>query len=244
VQSCLEGSLGSFTAQRRFDMDTCLFFLNERCAELRRAFGLDNVLVGVHSDEGRSPEPKTRVTPEKMRRAESTRGVGPGAGGVRWAAITIAVMDVEIIDRGLKKFTKGWDPREHGWQRPTEARGQHMIVRTEGGPGSAEVCAEIAVKQPAVRLALGPGDKEFIIEVPLKSDGSKVATAQIALDQLCKRAEAGVVELGARGGDAGDGTSRRVHAQVRERDGEFKRRVRSCGRCGSDVGTAGRRHGA
>ena len=195
VQSCLEGSLGSFTAQRRFDMDTCLFFLNERCAELRRAFGLDNVLVGVHSDEGRSPEPKTRVTPEKMRRAESTRGVGPGAGGVRWAAITIAVMDVEIIDRGLKKFTKGWDPREHGWQRPTEARGQHMIVRTEGGPGSAEVCAEIAVKQPAVRLALGPGDKEFIIEVPLKSDGSKVATAQIALDQLCKRAEAGVVEL-------------------------------------------------
>ena len=191
VQTCLEGSLGSYTAQNKFDMG--VFFLTNRCAELRKAFGLDSVLVGVLPDESRSPDSRA-ITPDKSgRRSDSMRIVGAGAGGVRWAAITVGVSEVCIVERGIKKYTQGWDPRDHGWQKPTEARGQHLIIRTEGGPGSAEVCEEMRTKQEPVRLALGPGDTTFIIEVPLKAN--KTAKAVIALDELCRLSDKGVVEL-------------------------------------------------
>jgi len=189
VQTCLEGSLGSYTAPNKFDMG--VFFLTNRCVELRKAFGLDSVLVGILPETNqdlRAP------TPEKGgKRIESMRVTGAGAGGVRWAAITVGVKEVSIVDRGFKKYTQGWDPREHGWQKPTEARGQHVIVRTEGGPGSAEVRQEMHTKQEPARLVLGPGDTTFIVEVPLKAN--KVAKAVILLDELCRLSDKGDVEL-------------------------------------------------
>jgi hypothetical protein len=193
VQTCLDGSTGSFAGQSRFDVDTWLFFLNDRCAKLREAFGLENVLVSTTGQQCATPEMKPRPTPEKDVSAE-TATVGAGAGGVRWAAITVSVVAVDIIDRGLKRITGGWDPREHGWKgKPNEPRGQNVIVRTEGGPGSAEVSARLRVKQAPERLQLGPGDAKCIIEVPLKA--SKIATAAIDLDELCKQSDSGVVEL-------------------------------------------------
>ena len=193
VQTCLDGSTGSFAGQSRFDVDTWLFFLNDRCAKLREAFGLENVLVSTTGQQCATPEMKPRPTPEKDVSAE-TATVGAGAGGVRWAAITVSVVAVDIIDRGLKRITGGWDPREHGWKgKPNEPRGQNVIVRTEGGPGSAEVSARLRVKQAPERLQLGPGDAKCIIEVPLKA--SKIAKAAIDLDELCKKSDSGVVEL-------------------------------------------------
>ena len=193
VQTCLDGSTGSFVGQSRFDVDTWLFFLNDRCAKLREAFGLENVLVSTMGQQCATPEMKSRPTLDKEASAEAV-SVGAGAGGVRWAAITVSIVAVDIIDRGLKRITGGWDPREHGWKgKPNEPRGQNVIVRTEGGPGSAEVSARLKVKQAPERLQLGPGDAKCIIEVPLKA--SKIATAMIDLDDLCKRSDAGVVEL-------------------------------------------------
>ena len=197
MQTCLERSLDppSFDGQKKFDSQTALYFFNDRCAELRRAFGLDGVLVGIGSDTPRTPEPKVRVTPEKGFVAPNAlRGHAAlaGAGGGRWIAITVAATEVEIIDRGLKKLTHGWDPRQHGWQRPTEARGQRMTIRTEGGEGSSDACVELSVKQAPLRLALGRDDTDFIVEIPLKT---KVATAKIGLDELCRKSEVGIVEL-------------------------------------------------
>ena len=146
VQTCLDGSTGSFVGQSRFDVDTWLFFLNDRCAKLREAFGLENVLVSTMGQQCATPEMKSRPTLDKEASVEAV-SVGAGAGGVRWAAITVSIV-AGIIDRGLKRITGGWDPREHGWKgKPNEPRGQNVIVRTEGGPGSAEVSARLKVKQ-------------------------------------------------------------------------------------------------
>ena len=201
MQTCLERSCEqpTYTVQKRLDAQTSVFFFNNRCAELRKAFGLDSILVGVGAPEGsRTPEGKMRLTPEKGFAPPTTfGGHAPlaGAGGGRWIAITVEAKEVEIIDRGLKKFTQGWDPREHGWQRPVEARGQHMTIRTEGGEVSTEACVQLAVKEQPKRLPLGRDDTDFIVEVPLKDNKSKMATAKIRLDDLCKKSEVGVVEL-------------------------------------------------
>ena len=115
--------------------------------QLREAFGLENVLVSTMGQQCATPEMKSRPTLDKEASAEAV-SVGAGAGGVRWAAITVSIVAVDIIDRGLKRITGGWDPREHGWKgKPNEPRGQNVIVRTEGGPGSAEVSARLKVKQ-------------------------------------------------------------------------------------------------
>ena len=93
VQTCLDGSTGSFVGQSRFDVQTWLFFLNDRCAKLREAFGLENVLVSTMGQQCATPEMKSRPTLDKEASAEAV-SVGAGAGGVRWAAITVSIVAV------------------------------------------------------------------------------------------------------------------------------------------------------
>ena len=197
VQTCLKdaSSHDPFTTQAKLE-DMRVHFITHGCTELRKAFGLESILVGASYDEPRSPEPATRaMTPDRSRRSDSMNRMGntAGAGGGRWAAVTVSVPEVNIIDRGLKKYTNGWDPRVHGWSKPTEARGQRVTVRTEGGPGSIESSAQINVKQAPLRLSLGPGDTTLVVEVTLKT--GKVAKAVMPLEELCKRSENDVVEM-------------------------------------------------
>ena len=196
VQTCLKdaSSHDPFTTQAKLE-DMRVHFITHGCTELRKAFGLESILVGASYDEPRSPEPATRVTPDRSRRSDSMNRMGntAGAGGGRWAAVTVSVPEVSIIDRGLKKYTHGWDPRVHGWSKPTEARGQRVTVRTEGGPGSIESSAQINVKQAPLRLSLGPGDTTLVVEVTLKT--GKVAKAVMPLEELCRRSENDVVEM-------------------------------------------------
>ena len=78
VQTCLDGSTGSFVGQSRFDADTWLFFSTIDAPS--EAFGLENVLGSTMGQQCATPEMKSRPTLDKEASAEAV-SVGAGAGG-------------------------------------------------------------------------------------------------------------------------------------------------------------------
>jgi hypothetical protein len=82
VQTCLKdaSSHDPFTTQAKLE-DMRVHFITHGCTELRKAFGLESILVGASYDEPRSPEPATRaLTPDRSRRSDSMNRMGNTAG--------------------------------------------------------------------------------------------------------------------------------------------------------------------
>ena len=162
LQSCLEGSLGTQAAQSKVDM--AVRFLTDRCRELRVGFGLETVLVGTRPQNEYFPSHQQAAMPNESHNdlGEHTgRGGGSGgmnvvskagndasmlggAGGAKWAALNIDVLSVDITERGLKKYSKGWDPRMS--MNTNDFRGRKVKIQTTGGPGSADSVADFMLE--------------------------------------------------------------------------------------------------
>ena len=114
LQACLEGSLGSNAPQHKVDM--AVHFLADRCAELRRGFGMDGILVGSRGNAGTLLGGAKDKDGGKAQGASGRDKAGPGmdvgVGGQRWAGVTVDVTEVSITTRGWKRFTGGVDPRD------------------------------------------------------------------------------------------------------------------------------------
>ena len=92
-------------------------FLADRCAELRRGFGMDGILVGSRGNAGTllgaAKDSKDAKTLGAGRdRAKQADGLDLGVGAQRWAGVTVDVTEVSITTRGWKRFTGGVDPRD------------------------------------------------------------------------------------------------------------------------------------
>ena len=159
LQSCLEGSLGSQAAQSKVDM--AVRFLTDRCRELRVGFGLETVLVGTRPQNEYLPSHQqvTNETTNDSGEHNGRAGSGGvnvasksgndvsalgGAGGTKWAALNIDVLSVDITERGLKKYSKGWDPRMS--MNTNDLRGRKVKIQTTGGPGSADSVADFMLE--------------------------------------------------------------------------------------------------
>jgi hypothetical protein len=112
LQACLEGSLGSNAPQHKVDM--AVHFLADRCAELRRGFGMDGILVGSRGNAGTLLGAAKDPKDAKAGRDQAKQGPGLdiGVGAQRWAGVTVDVTEVSITTRGWKRFTGGVDPRD------------------------------------------------------------------------------------------------------------------------------------
>ena len=120
LQACLEGSLGSNAPQHKVDM--AVHFLADRCAELRRGFGMDGILVGSRGNAGtlvsgggttgaEESGANAKSAAAKARETPFASGLD-GFGGQRWSGATVDVVEVSITTRGWKRFTGGVDPRD------------------------------------------------------------------------------------------------------------------------------------
>lgn len=155
LQSCLEGSLGTQAAQSKVDM--AVRFLTDRCRELRVGFGLETVLVGTRPQNEYFPSHQQASTSNDnindlgehngrsgganvASKAGNDVSMLGGAGGAKWAALNIDVLGVDITERGLKKYSKGWDPRMS--MNTNDLRGRKVKIQTTGGPGSADSVAD------------------------------------------------------------------------------------------------------
>jgi hypothetical protein len=168
LQSCLEGSLGSQAAQSKVDM--AVRFLTDRCRELRVGFGLETVLVGTrqnnigdysHKQEqilGANGETIVDAMNEQQNAARASvaskshndASMLGGAGGAKWAALNIDILSVDITERGLKKYSKGWDPRIS--MNSHDFRGRKVKIQTTGGPGSADSVADFMLESSLLNM--------------------------------------------------------------------------------------------
>lgn len=137
LQACLEGSLGSNAPQHKVDM--AVHFLAERCAELRRGFGMDGIVVGSRgsgagavagvvgggaagafgsefggSGHGGHEEDGHGAGAKALGSNNNKRQSSPGCldVGQRWSSVTVDVTEVSITTRGWKRITGGFHPRD------------------------------------------------------------------------------------------------------------------------------------
>jgi len=214
LQACLEGSLGSNAPQHKVDM--AVHFLADRCAELRRGFGMDGILVGSRGNAGTllgaAKDPKDAKTLGAGRdRAKQADGLDLGVGAQRWAGVTVDVTEVSITTRGWKRFTGGVDPRdvyaaakERGARAAAavatatpHARGDICRVRacSRGPVSGGGDSATLHVGCGDARVKLTAADDALAFEVDL--GGGKLAFCKPSLEDVSRMAGEGrnIVEL-------------------------------------------------
>ena len=215
LQACLEGSLGSNAPQHKVDM--AVHFLADRCAELRRGFGMDGILVGSRGNAntllGNGTKNADEIkSPNKSDRRDSKSGAFDTGGGQRWSGVTVDVTEVSIVTRGWKRFTGGVDPRDvyqaarEGGARAAAAaataaphsRGDICRVRAcppDDGFGGGGDSATLHVGCGDARVRLAAADEALLFEVDLGS--GKIASCKPTLDELSKMSGEGrnIVEL-------------------------------------------------
>ena len=213
LQACLEGSLGSNAPQHKVDM--AVHFLADRCAELRRGFGMDGILVGSRGNAGTllgaAKDPKDAKAPVGRDQAKQGAGLDLGVGGQRWAGVTVDVTEVSITTRGWKRFTGGVDPRdvyaaakERGARAAAavatatpHARGDICRVRacSRGPVSGGGDSATLHVGCGDARIKLTAADDALAFEVDL--GGGKLAFCKPSLEDVSRMAGEGrnIVEL-------------------------------------------------
>ena len=214
LQACLEGSLGSNAPQHKVDM--AVHFLADRCAELRRGFGMDGILVGSRGNAGTllgaAKDSKDAKTLGAGRdRAKQADGLDLGVGAQRWAGVTVDVTEVSITTRGWKRFTGGVDPRdvyaaakERGARAAAavatatpHARGDICRVRacSRGPVSGGGDSATLHVGCGDARVKLTAADDALAFEVDL--GGGKLAFCKPSLEDVSRMAGEGrnIVEL-------------------------------------------------
>ena len=132
LQACLEGSLGTNAPQHKVDM--AVHFLADRCAELRRGFGMDGIVVGSKGNvvganggfggefggsvgaghDGHEEFGSGAGKPKEIgnNNIQTTPSCMDPSGGQRWSGVTIDVTEVSITTRGWKRFTGGVHPKD------------------------------------------------------------------------------------------------------------------------------------
>ena len=211
LQACLEGSLGSNAPQHKVDM--AVHFLADRCAELRRGFGMDGILVGSRGNAGTllgaAKDPKDAKAPAG--RDQAKQGPDLGVGGQRWAGVTVDVTEVSITTRGWKRFTGGVNPRDI--YAAVKGRSAHATANVETATPHArgDICRVRACSSGPVssggdsvmlhvgcgdaRIKLTAADDALAFEVDL--GGGKLAFCKPSLEDVSRMAGEGrnIVEL-------------------------------------------------
>lgn len=176
LQACLEGSLGSNAPQHKVDM--AVHFLADRCAELRRGFGMDGILVGSRGNAGtliggaKEKEGKTTGTSGRDKHQ-----IDVGVGSQRWAGVTVDVTEVSITTRGWKRFTGGVDPRDvYNAAKEKGARAAAKIATTTPH-ARGDICRVRACSRALDGDAKRPG--AFTVSNPPPSGGGDSATLHV-----------------------------------------------------------------
>ena len=218
LQACLEGSLGTNAPQHKVDM--AVHFLADRCAELRKGFGMDGVLVGSKGDGGgggalgaiAKGNAASVAAADVDDQVSSTRRQTFDTGcGQRWSGVTVDVTEVSIITRGWKRFTshhprevyqtfkeKGAKASAKLVRTTPEPRGDVCVVRADsggfGGVGGGD-SATLHVGCGDARIRLAAADEALVFEVDLGE--GKIAKACPTLEEVAKMSNEGrnIVEL-------------------------------------------------
>ena len=211
LQACLEGSLGSNAPQHKVDM--AVHFLADRCAELRRGFGMDGILVGSRGNAGTLLGAAKDPKDAKAGRDQAKQGPGLdiGVGAQRWAGVTVDVTEVSITTRGWKRFTGGVDPRDIYAAAKERGARAAAAVATATPHARGDICRVRACSRGPVsgggdsvtlhvgcgdaRIKLTAADDALAFEVDL--GGGKLAFCKPSLEDVSRMAGEGrnIVEL-------------------------------------------------